>query len=96
MSKQRVEEIVGLLEGIEKALSPEARKNYGSQYVLLDDVADYGAELFQELDELDPERARSLDPEGYDANEAYAAAYDEQYGDGAYEQFCEWQAQQTD
>ena len=62
----RVAVILETLEGIDAALNPSAGTYYGSQHVLLADVSDYAAELFQELVRLDEAKAREFDPEFFE------------------------------
>lgn len=84
----RAEEIIAQLEGIHQAFRPENVASYGSQYVLLDDLRDHAAELWCELVTDYPEKAREFDPEAFDEEVAYEKAYDERYGEGAWEAYC--------
>lgn len=83
----QVEEIVRQLEGIQETLDPNNGKDFGGQYVLLDDIADFGGELFQKLIDLDPDRARELDPEYFEQEEAFKASYIAQFGHQGWEDY---------
>lgn len=84
----RAEEIIERLKGIHEAFRPENVATYGSQYVLLDGLRDHAAELWRELVSDYPEKAREFDPDAFDEDEAYELAFDEHYGDGAWEAYC--------
>jgi hypothetical protein len=84
----RAEQIIERLKGIHEAFRPEKVRSYGSQYVLLDDLRDHAAELWCELVRDYPEKAREFDPDAFEEEEAYEQAYDEQYGEGAWEAYC--------